>query len=81
MAMRRSNPKTRVTNWGDFGELDECNSLTFAVGFITKLESRQGSDDDTAMNAIVLECCSPCLFFLMSSKFEVLNLFYHLNNF
>lgn len=45
----------RVTNWGDWGGWAECTN-SFAVGFITKVESSQGIGDDTAMNGLYLYC-------------------------
>ena len=46
----------RVTNWGDWGAMEMCQSGTVVTGFKLKTEESQGSGDDTALNGIELHC-------------------------
>merc|ERR1719391_1190816 len=42
--------------WGTWGERESCPSGEYAVHFEIRVEIAQGSDDDTALNAICLQC-------------------------
>ncbi|CAB1438953.1 unnamed protein product [Pleuronectes platessa] len=42
--------------WGTWREPEMCPDQFFAVGFSTRVESRQGKGDDTALNGIRLIC-------------------------
>ncbi|KAK3596433.1 hypothetical protein CHS0354_033396 [Potamilus streckersoni] len=42
--------------WGDWHEPDFCADGTFASGYKMKIEPPQGNGDDTALNAITLQC-------------------------
>jgi len=42
--------------WGDWHGLAMCPNSKLAYGFDVKVESRQGGDDDTALNGIRLTC-------------------------
>ena len=44
------------TSWGSWGHTEWCPHGTFANKFDLKIESDQGSGDDTALNAIRLLC-------------------------
>ena len=43
-------------DWGDWGNHEFCRNGGYAVGFATKVEGAQGDGDDTAMNALALQC-------------------------
>lgn len=46
----------RVTNWGNWGPLDQCPPGSFVKAINVKVEPSQGGKDDTAMNAVHLSC-------------------------
>lgn len=46
----------RVTNWGDWYDMDNCRGLSNVLGFRQRVEKSQGGGDDTALNAIELIC-------------------------
>ena len=46
------------TPWGRWGEPRFCPENTYVNGFSLKVERHQGSDDDTALNNIKLNCSS-----------------------
>ena len=48
-------PYTQAS-WGSWGLTEWCPHGTFANTFDLKIESYQGGDDDTALNAIGLLC-------------------------
>lgn len=48
-------PQTE-TSWGLWGAEDMCPGGTYAHGFGLKIEEDQGVWDDTALNAIELQC-------------------------
>ena len=43
-------------NWGNWGNAVFCPRGQYVIGFQTKLESRQGGGDDTALNGIRVRC-------------------------
>src|SRR5690349_19263122 len=42
--------------WGSWRQSVYCNPGTWAVGFQQRVEARQGSGDDTALNSVKLIC-------------------------
>ena len=42
--------------WGTWGALQYCQSGGYAVSYRNKIESAQGSGDDTSMNGIEMKC-------------------------
>ncbi|XP_031552354.1 vitelline membrane outer layer protein 1-like [Actinia tenebrosa] len=48
------------TSWGSWGHEDWCPRGTYGYGFSLKVETYQGSGDDTSLNAIKLLCRKPC---------------------
>jgi hypothetical protein len=42
--------------WGDWGDMSVCPPYQYAYLFSKKVEARQGNGDDTALNAIGLDC-------------------------
>lgn len=45
-----------ITNWGQWGNWDECGDNDFVYGFSVKVETYQGSKDDTMANGISFIC-------------------------
>lgn len=48
-----------ITDWGNWGILENCPNGTYAQGFQLKTEHNQYLGDDTALNAIKLFCGDP----------------------
>lgn len=46
------------TAWGSWNTETSCPSGTAVCGVNTRVESQQGSGDDTALNGVALACCS-----------------------
>ena len=50
--------KSKRGLWGDFGDWSEsCDQDSAVCGIQDKLESQQGSGDDTSLNDLKLYCC------------------------
>ncbi|XP_060936556.1 vitelline membrane outer layer protein 1 homolog [Limanda limanda] len=59
VAVRPYTSVLTVTNgqqWGTWRWPEMCPDQFFAIGFSTRVESKQGDGDDTAMNGIRLIC-------------------------